>query len=152
MRGKSAVLSVCVAALLGLPMAANEKPAEAYQKAERDLNSTNNSLRNNVKSIDYPGLEKDAASLKAAFAVMLTYWEEKKAEDAIKFIQTGIAAAGDLDTAAKAMNYNGVLAAQNAVVGSNGVAFVGDTALPGVCVGCHMAHRQRMPDGTYEIK
>jgi len=133
-------------------MAANEKPAEAYQKAEKDLNTTNNSLRNNVKAIDYSGLEKDAASLKAAFTVMLAYWQEKKAEDAIKFIQTGITAAADLDTAAKAMNYNGVLAAQNAVVGSNGVAFVGETALPGVCVGCHMAHRQRMPDGTYEIK
>jgi hypothetical protein len=33
------------------------------------------------------------------------------------------------------MNYNGVLAAQNAIVGSNGVAFEGG-ALPGVCVGC----------------
>src|SRR5580658_1497796 len=114
MRLKSAVLSVCVVVLLGLPMAANEKPAEAYQKAEKDLNTTNNSLRNNVKAIDYSGLEKDAASLKAAFTVMLAYWQEKKAEDAIKFIQTGITAAADLDTAAKAMNYNGVLAAQNA--------------------------------------
>jgi len=26
------------------------------------------------------------------------------------------------------------------------------SALPGVCVGCHLAHRQRMPDGTFEIK
>ena len=42
-------------------------------------------------------------------------------------------------------------AAQNAVAGSNGLAFEGG-ALPGVCVGCHLAHRQRMPDGTYEVK
>jgi hypothetical protein len=153
MRGKLAVLlAVCVVGLLGLRAAANEKPTEAYQKAEKDLNITNNSLRNNVKSIEYAGLEKDAVALKAAFAVMLEFWQEKKVEDAVKFIQTGITAAGDLETAAKAMNYNGVLAAQNAVVGSNGVAFVGETALPGVCVGCHLAHRQRMPDGTYEIK
>ena len=151
MHGKLAVLAVCAVALFGLSVRASEKPAEAYQKAEKDLNATNNSLRNNVKSIDYAGLEKDAVALKASFAVMLEFWQEKKVDDAVKFIQTGMTAAGDLETAAKAMNYNGVLAAQNAVVGSNGVAFVGE-ALPGVCVGCHLAHRQRMPDGTYEIK
>src|ERR1700681_3863927 len=151
MHGKLAVLAVCAVALFGLSVRASEKPAEAYQKAEKDLNVTNNSLRNNVKSIDYPGLENDAVALKAALAVLLEFWQEKKVDDAIKFVQAGIAAAGDLETAAKAMNYNGVLAAQNAVAGSNGVAFVGE-ALPGVCVGCHLAHRQRMPDGTYEIK
>jgi hypothetical protein len=151
MHGKAAVLFVCSIALAGLSVLASEKPNETYQKAEKDLNTTNNSLRNNVKAIDYPGLTKDAVALKASFAVMLEYWQEKKVDDAVKFIQAGVAAAGDLGTAAKAMNYNGVLAAQNAVVGSNGVAFEGN-ALPGVCVGCHLAHRQRMPDGTYEIK
>ncbi len=151
MHGKLAVLAVCAIALFGLSVRASEKPAEAYQKAEKDLNVTNNSLRNDVKSIDYPGLEKDAVALKASFAVMLEFWQQKGVDDAVKFIQTGMTAAGDLQTAAKAMNYDGVLAAQNAVAGSNGVAFVGE-ALPGVCVGCHLAHRQRMPDGTYEIK
>jgi hypothetical protein len=151
MHKKMAVLAVCAAVVLGLSLRASEKPPEAYQKAEKALNTANNTLRNNVKSIDYAGLEKDAATLKASFAVMLEYWQSKKADDAVKFVEDGIKAAGDLETAAKAMNYNGVLAAQNAVVGSNGLAFEGG-ALPGVCVGCHMAHRQRMPDGSYEIK
>ena len=136
-----------------LPLRANEKPSEAYQKAEQALQAANNSLRNHVKNIDYPGLEKDAEAFKASFAVMLTYWEEKKVADAITFVQDGIKGAEALGVAAAAMNYNGALAAQNALVGSNGVAFVGEaSALPGVCVGCHLAHRQRMPDGTFEIK
>jgi hypothetical protein len=151
MSRKFAVLAVFTAVLIGLPAQANEKPTETYQAAEKQLQAANNSLRNNVKNIDYAGLQKDAATFKAAFAVMLQFWEEKKADDAIKFVQDGMTNAGALETAAQAMNYNGVLAAQNAIVGSNGVAFEGG-ALPGVCVGCHLAHRQRLPDGTFEIK
>jgi hypothetical protein len=151
MRRTLAVLSMVTVFSLALPVRANEKPSEAYQKAEKDLNAANNSMRNNVKSIDYPGLQKDAAAFKASFDVMLQYWQEKKAEDAVKFVEDGLKRAADLDVAAQAMNYNGVLAAQNGIAGSNGVAFEGG-ALPGVCVGCHLAHRQRLPDGTYEIK
>src|SRR5580658_7702640 len=102
MCGKLAVVAICVVGLFGLSVAAEEKPSEAYQKAEKDLNVTNNSLRNNVKSIDYAGLEKDAVALKASFAVMLEFWQEKKVDDAVKFIQTGMIAAGDLESAAKA--------------------------------------------------
>jgi len=146
------VVAAVAALVMGVAVRANEKASEAYQKAEKDLNAANNSMRNNVKNIDYGGLEKDADAFKASFSVMLGYWQEKKVDDAVKFVQDGVKGADDLAVAAKAMNYNGVLAAQNAIAGSNGVAFVGDTALPGVCVGCHLAHRQRLPDGTYEIK
>jgi hypothetical protein len=151
MSRKLAVLAVLTAVLVALPVKANEKATEAYQKAEKGLQAANNTLRNNVKNIDYPGLQKDAAAFKESFAEMLQFWQEKKADDAVKFIQDGLKAAGDLEAAALAMNYNGVLAAQNAIVGSNGVAFEGG-ALPGVCVGCHLAHRQRMPDGSFEVK
>ena len=146
------VVAAVAALVMGVAVRANEKASEAYQKAEKGLNAANNSMRNNVKNIDYGGLEKDADAFKASFSVMLGYWQEKKVDDAVKFVQDGVKGADDLAVAAKAMNYNGVLAAQNAIAGSNGVAFVGDTALPGVCVGCHLAHRQRLPDGTYEIK
>jgi hypothetical protein len=146
------MFAAVAAVVIGMPVRANEKASDEYQKAEKSLNAANNSMRNNVKNIDYVGLEKDAEAFKASFSVMLAYWQEKKVDDAIKFVQDGLKGVEDLATAAKAMNYNGVLAAQNAIAGSNGVAFVGDTALPGVCVGCHLAHRQRLPDGTFEIK
>jgi hypothetical protein len=150
MRNKMAVLVALF--LLGLPLQANEKPSEAYQKAEQGLQTATNSLRNHVKAIDYAGLQKDGEAFKAGFTVMLTYWQEKKVDDAVTFAQDGLKGADALVVAALAMNYDGVLAAQNAIAGSNGVAFSGDSQLPGVCVGCHLAHRQRMPDGTFEIK
>ena len=150
MRSKLTVLSALF--VLALPVHANEKPSEAYQQAMKGLQAATNSMRTHVKAIDYPGLEKDADAFKASFAVALSFWEEKKAEDAIKMAADGMKGAEALAAAAKAQNYNEALAAQNAIAGSNGVAFNGDTALPGVCVGCHLAHRQRMPDGTFEIK
>jgi hypothetical protein len=150
MRSKLTVL--CSLFVLALPLHANEKPSDAYQQAMKGLQTATNTMRNHVKNIDYPGLEKDADSFKASFAAVLPFWEERKVEDAIKFAQDGMKGADALAVAAKAQNYNDALAAQNAISGSNGVAFNGDTALPGVCVGCHLAHRQRMPDGTFEIK
>jgi hypothetical protein len=150
MRSKLGVLVALF--VLVLPLRANEKPSETYQKAEQGLQAASNALRNHVKAIDYPGLEKDAEAFKTSFTVTLAYWQEKKVDDAVAFVQDGLKGADALAAASKAMNYNGVLAAQNAIAGSNGVAFVGETQLPGVCVGCHMAHRQRMPDGTFEIK
>jgi hypothetical protein len=133
---------------------ANEKPSAAYQKAEKDLNAATTALRSNVKDIKYDALQQDALAMRAAFNVMLDFWKEKKAEDAIKLAQDGIKGTEELEAAAKAMNYQGVMQAQNAISGGNNLAFVGVGAesLPGVCVGCHLAHRQRLPDGTYEIK
>ena len=43
-----------------------------------------------------------------------------------------------LETAAKAKNEEGVATASRAVNGT--------------CMGCHTAHRERLPDGTSEIK
>ena len=102
-------------------MWANEKPSDTYQKAEKALNDVaNKSLRSNLTDRNYPGLVKDAEAVQASFAVMLDYWKGKNVEDAMTYVQTGIKAAEDLKTAAAAMNYNGVLEAQNALAGSNG--------------------------------
>jgi len=151
-RRNLSLLIVSTVVSLVLPVMANEKPSEVYQKAEKDLNvAANNSLRGNLKDINYPGIQKDAESIQVALSVMLDYWKGKNVEDAVAFVQTGLKAAADLKTAAGAMDYQGVLTAQNALAGSNGLAFSGE-ALPGVCVGCHLAHRQRLPDGTFEIK
>jgi hypothetical protein len=149
MRSKLTVL--CALFVLALPLHANEKPSEAYQQAMKGLQTATNSMRTHVKAIDYPGLEKDADTFKTSFGVVLQYWQDKKADDAIKFAQDGLKGAEALGAAAKSQNYNDALTAQNAIAGSNGVAFNGD-ALPGVCVGCHLAHRQRLPDSSFEIK
>ena len=71
----------------------------------KELGTVNNRLRNSLKDIDFAAIEKDAAAMKAIFAVVLTYWQDKKVDDAIKLSQDGIKAATDLETAAKAQNH-----------------------------------------------
>jgi mono/diheme cytochrome c family protein len=132
------VTTFCALVVLGLTVSANEKPPESYQKAMKDLGAANQSLRNNVTAKDYDAIAKDAATFKASFAVAQAFWNGKQVEDAIKLAQDGAKAAAELETAAKAKDEEGVAAAQRAV---------GAT-----CAACHMAHRERLQDGTFEIK
>ena len=149
MRAKLVTLTLCTTVLLALPTQANEKPTPEYQKAMKDLGAANNRLRNSLKDIDFAAIEKDAAAMKAIFAIVLTYWQDKKVDDAIKLAQDGAKAAGDLETAAKAQNHPGVVAAQAAMAGASSSGEIGAI---GVCAPCHTAHRVRLPDGTFEIK
>ena len=132
------VMTVCTLVVLGLTVRANEKPSESYQKAMKDLGAATQSLRNNVTAKDYDAIAKDAATFKASFAVAQSFWTGKQVDDAMKLAQDGAKAAADLETAAKAKSEEGVAAAQRAV---------GAT-----CAACHMAHRERLQDGTFEIK
>jgi hypothetical protein len=149
MRARLVTLSLCATVLLVLPTQANEKPTPEYQKAMKELGAVNNHLRNSLKDIDFPAIEKDAAAMKAIFAVVLAYWQDKKVEDAIKLAQDGMKAAGELEVAAKAQNHPGVVAAQAAIAGASSTGEIGAI---GVCAPCHTAHRVRLPDGTFEIK
>ena len=149
MRVRLLALSLSVTVLLALPTQANEKPTPEYQKAMKELGSVNNRLRNSLKDIDFQAIEKDAAAMKAIFAVVLSYWQEKKVDDAIKLAQDGVQAATELETAAKAQSHPGVVAAQAAIAGASSTGEIGAI---GVCAPCHTAHRVRLPDGTYEIK
>ncbi|HEY7446400.1 MAG TPA: hypothetical protein VH701_28515, partial [Vicinamibacterales bacterium] len=62
----------------------------------------------------------------------------RKAEDAIASARTAVAAAGNAAKAAAANNMTALAEATK--------------VLNGTCMGCHNAHRERLPDGTYRIK
>ena len=138
-------LAVCAGVLLGLPLQANEKPTGAYQQTMKDLSAANTALRADLKAVeaagaypDYLPVEKDAAALKAAFDTTLAFWTARKSEEAVKIASAGSKAVADLVTAIKEKDYDGVTMA---------AAAIGAT-----CAGCHTPHRERLADGTYEIK
>lgn len=149
MRARLLTLVACLTVVFVLPTRANEKPTPEFQTMMKELGTINNRLRNNLKDIDFAAIEKDAAAMKAIFAAVLTFWQEKKVDDAIKLSQEGEKAAGDLEAAAKAQDHPAVVAAQAAIAGSSSSGEIGAI---GVCAPCHTAHRVRLPDGTYEIK
>jgi cytochrome c556 len=124
--------------LLGLSVAANEKPSAAYSQAMKDIQSAQGAMRTAVTAKDYDAIAKAAATFKASFDTAEAFWTAKKADDAIAASKAGVKGATDLAAAAAAKNDEGIAAAQRAV---------GAT-----CAGCHMAHRERLADGTFEIK
>lgn len=146
MRRQATIGVMCVCAVLVCTsLAADEKPTEAYQKAMKELGVTSQALRAEVKTIesagaypDYTPLEKHATVLRSALKTTLTYWSEKRVDDAVKVTEAALKGVDDLEKAAKDKSYDDLVAAS--------------TAIGGTCATCHKAHRAQTPDGTYEIK
>jgi cytochrome c556 len=131
---RSAVLSVLV---IGVAAAA-ENPPESYVKLMKDTNAAMQSLRGHVQAKDYAGMTGDAAALKKLFADVEAFWDARKADDAIGFARTAGKAASALEAAARTRNDDALAAAARTVNRT--------------CMGCHTAHRERLPDGSSQIK
>ena len=138
MRRRSSWLAVGAAALFAVAVAASEKAPDTYVKNMKETNAAAQSLRKSVEAKDYDAIAKDAATLKGLFASTEEFWTKRNTEDAVTVAKSGVKAATDLETAAKAKNESGVADAAKAVNGT--------------CKSCHDAHRERLPDGTSEIK
>jgi cytochrome c556 len=125
---------------LGLTVAAGEKPSAELQNAMKSNAATTGAmgLRAHTAAKDYDAIAKDAATLKTNYALFETFWTTRKVDDAVGFAKAGAKAAADLETAAKAKDDAGIATATAAITPT--------------CGGCHMAHRERMPDMTFEIK
>jgi len=141
MRGRSGRLVLCAApffVLFGFGVVASEKAPDSYVKNMKETNAAAQALGKSLAAKDYEAIAKQAATLKTLFDNTLSFWEERKADDAIGFAKRGSRAAVDLEAAAKAKSADGVASAGQAV--------------QSICKTCHDVHRERLPDGTSEIK
>jgi cytochrome c556 len=138
MRGRSGWLALGVAAWFGLAVMASEKAPDSYVKNMKETNAAAQSLRKSVEAKDYDAVAKDASTLKDLFSSTEEFWTKRNTEDAVTAAKSAVKAATDLETAAKAKDAAGVADAAKAVNAT--------------CKTCHDAHRERLPDGTSEIK
>ncbi len=145
MRGIALATALGAAVVLTPGLLASEKPTPEYQSAMKALATAAQDLRGHVKEVesagaypDYTLIEKDAAALKAAFGPVLAFWTARKTDDAIVIARSGLKGVEDLEKAVKDKSYDTLVLAA--------------TAIGGTCASCHMAHRERLPDGTFEIK
>jgi hypothetical protein len=132
------VLALGLATAMGLMVMAAEKPPAEYQNAMKAIAGAQMSLRGNIAAKNYDGIARDAATMRAAFSTVEQWWSARKTDDAITFARAAGKGASDLEAAAQAKSDEGITTAQRAV---------GAT-----CMGCHSAHRERLADGTFEIK
>jgi cytochrome c556 len=139
------MVTACLVLGAGVVLDAGEKPGEAYQAAMKDLGAASAALRKHVQEIeaagaypDYNPIEKDVAALKGPLKTALSFWTAKHADDAVTQAQTALTSIDELETARKEKNYDALMTAS---------ANIGKT-----CGACHTAHREKLPDGSYEIK
>ena len=87
---------------------------------------------------DLAATAKAAADMQAAFAKIEAFWTKRGTADAIGFAKSVQAVAKEVETAASAGNKDAAVAAAAKIMAN--------------CGSCHMAHRTRLPDGTFELK
>lgn len=105
----------------------NMKAVDAHAKALRGM-----SARTGAEAAE------NAEKLAGLYGEMKGFWAKRNAADAVQSSEDGRMAATQLASAAKA--------------GDAEKAETSFKALSGTCRGCHMAHREKLPDGTYKIK
>jgi cytochrome c556 len=135
MKKTTFALATCSAFLLGIAFAHDHEDFEAWMK---DTNTSFGSLRKSVAAKNGPEAAAAAEKLSGLFEHVKSHFEEHKMADGIEFAKNAHAAAVDLAMAAKAGDWDKASAdAQK----------IGST-----CQGCHAAHREKLPDGSYKMK
>jgi hypothetical protein len=127
-----------VACVLLIGVAVGAQSDADYQGWMKSNGMAVGSLNKNIMAKSSDGAAMDAKTLADNFSKVGAYWKAKNVDDAVKFAadaQAGfakvaqLAAAGNFDDAAAAMK----MAQAN-------------------CGGCHMAHREKAPDGSFKMK
>lgn len=130
---------IVTVAALGFTAIANEKPSAEFQQAMKDSVTANQKIAKDVEAKDYDGVAAGAATLKKIFMGPVgKYWTEAKNEDGLKKCTDTYNAADSLEKAAKAKDDMAIADARK--------------TLGATCGSCHTAHREQLPDKTFEIK
>jgi len=133
------LMLVPVLAVFGLTVFGNEKPPADFQAAMRENGAALQKLAKDVEAKDYDAIATGAATLKKNYmGVIGKYWTDKKNEDGLKKCTDAFQAADGLEKAAKSKSDASIADSRKAVQSS--------------CGACHTAHREQLPDKTFEIK
>lgn len=115
--------------------AQDEKEYEAWMKA---TGATVGSLRKNIEAKASEGAAQDDEKLAEIFKKAESFWQARKAEDAVKWSQQSQTAAKEVHAAAKGGDFEKAGASMKNLMGN--------------CAACHTAHREKLPEGGYKIK
>ena len=137
-------------------LAATEKPSRDFQDLMKSngsivdislgserastgtVGSAPPSLKTHIRAKDYDGIAQDAATLKANFTKVTTFWTERNIDDAATISRAAVKAADELETAARAKDDTRIATAANAVAAT--------------CRECHQSHRvMQLTNRTSEI-
>jgi cytochrome c556 len=130
------VTAGCATLLLGVAFAQDEHAH--FQASMKTAAAASGALRKNVTDKDAPQTSTNAQKLVDVFTMVQAHFEEDHIDDGVTFAKTGHKAAMDLIAAANAGDWDKA---------SEQLKTIG-----GTCQGCHAAHREKLPDGTFRMK
>lgn len=110
----------------------------ALRQAMKTAGSSFGAARKGVDAKDAAATAQAAEKLAAAFPTVRGHFEEHKMQDGVDFASTAEKASKSLAEAAKAGNWDQASADLKTIGGT--------------CQGCHAAHREKLPDGSYKMK
>jgi mono/diheme cytochrome c family protein len=122
----------------GGPAVITEKAPDNYIEAMKSINTASTALRAAVGGRNYTNADANIATMKDAFTTVNQYWTAKGVADATSVSAAALKSIADLSAGTAAKDDSKLLAAQ--------------VVLNRTCTTCHNLHRQRMPDGHFEIK
>ena len=128
-----------LALVVGVAVNANEKAPAPFQQAMKENGAALQKIAKDAEAKDFDAIAAGAASLKANFMGPVgKYFTDTKMDDALNKCKEAYAASDNLEKAAKSKNEMAVADARKALGAS--------------CAGCHTAYRERLADGSFEIK
>ena len=130
-------LCACAVLLMASAAVFADELTDEYKMLMQPAAAANMAMQRAVQT-DLAATAKAAADAQAAFAKIEEFWTKRGTADAIGFAKNVQAAAKEVETAATAGNKDAAVAAAGKIMAN--------------CGGCHMAHRERLPDGTFQLK
>ena len=111
---------------------------EEFQATMKSTGASFATLRKTVEAKQGPETAAAAEKLVPLYKQVQAHFEEHKMQDGITMAKTGQESAANLAAAAKAGDWDKASAELKTIGGT--------------CQGCHTAHREKLPDGTYKMK
>jgi mono/diheme cytochrome c family protein len=109
-----------------------------YQKWMKTTAATAGSLRKNLEAKNGDGAASDAKKLQEVFQQVHDFWQKKGVDDATKFAMDAGSGFKEVSELASAGKFDDASAALKKTMSN--------------CAGCHGAHRDKAPDGSFKIK
>lgn len=132
------VLIVCgFVGVFALGAGAAEQPPVEYARAMKEIDAAAQKVEKAIAAEDYDTVSKSSDEMIEPLKIVQTYWTGKS-DDAVTMTEDTAKASIDLTVSADLKS-------------AEGVAFAAKQ-LTATCETCHAAHRESLPDGSFEIK
>jgi multidrug resistance efflux pump len=135
----SFALAVSLSAQGAAPTAGMKIASDAdYATHMKEIGQLNGVLNKSIKGAMADEASKAAQRMEVLFKNVHAYWAAKKVDDATTAAQTAVTS---LQAAQKALSANDMAAAETE-----------RATLAAQCMGCHTAHREKLPEGGFKMK